>query len=285
MIPPFFYPQEEKKMFFRIPHAFIKPASVLISLLLSTALLAGCNLPSAGTPAPLPSPTLAPQPLDTSTQVPPSPTPQPTATATSAPINIVFATGTTAAVEKGSVQAGQVVTYTLDAGQNQPMMLILNSANGDVFLGVTGPDGGKLLDPAVYKWSSWQWVLPKTGVYSIQVIGGAVSETYTLTAKVAELVQFGSGTISASKSGTTVNGYIVSYAFSCQAGQTMTASLNVPASTAYLDIFGIASGPILNATSLAPSWTGTLPSTQEYVVEVIPSGGQVVNYTLTVTVH
>jgi hypothetical protein len=52
----------------------------------------------------------------------------------------------------------------------------------------------------------------------------------------------------------------------------MTVSLNVPASVAYLDIFGVQSGSILNASDRATTWTGTIPSTQEYVIEVIPGG-------------
>ena len=76
----------------------------------------------------------------------------------------------------------------------------------------------------------------------------------------------------------------MSYALACQANQTMTVSLNVPATTAYLDVFGLANTLLLSPSSKATSWTGTLPSTQDYIVEVIPVGGQV-NYSLTVTVH
>jgi hypothetical protein len=35
---------------------------------------------------------------------------------------------------------------------------------------------------------------------------------------------------------------------------------------------------------VAASWTGTLPTTQEYVVDVIPRGGYLVIYILTVTI-
>jgi hypothetical protein len=64
----------------------------------------------------------------------------------------------------------------------------------------------------------------------------------------------------------------------------MTVSLNVPATTAYLDVFGLATGTLLSASAKATSWTGTLPSTQDYIIEVIPVGGEV-NYSLKVTVH
>jgi hypothetical protein len=198
--------------------------------------------------------------------------------------NIVMATGTTAGVVQGTVQPGQVLTYTLEAGQSQPMILIMNSPNNDVTLGVFEPNGNELLNPA-NKWTRWQGLLPQTELYKIQVIGGMTTEDYNLTAKVAQLVNFATGTSSITLDGTTVNGYVFSYALSCSANQTMTITLNVPSNTAYLDIFGLSTGSLLSSADKATTWTGILPQTQDYVIEVVPNNGQVVNYSLTVSVH
>jgi hypothetical protein len=164
------------------------------------------------------------------------------------------------------------------------MILIVNSPNTDVTLGVFEPNGNELLNPA-NKWTRWQGLLPETELYKIQVIGGATTENYTLTVKVPQLVNFAAGTISTSLIGSTVSGYVFSYAIQASANQTMTVSLNVPSTTAYLDIFGLASGTILSSSAKATSWTGTLPQAQDYVIEVIPNNGAVVGYGLTVTVH
>ncbi|MGD0610395.1 MAG: hypothetical protein ABSB41_02690 [Anaerolineales bacterium] len=220
----------------------------------------------------------------TPTPIPPSPTPQTTTTIAPTVMNIVLAPRTTAAVEQGIVQHGQVVTYTLDAGQSQSVILILYSPNNDVTLGVFEPNGNKLLDPA-NQWTRWEGLMPKTELVTIQVIGGAMTEDYTLTAKVAQLVNFATGATSITLNGKTVNGYVFSYALYCSAGQTMTASLNVPSSIAYIDIFGLASGILLSSSSKANTWTGVLPQTQNYVIEVIPNNGLVVNYSLKVSVH
>jgi len=48
--------------------------------------------------------------------------------------------------------------------------------------------------------------------------------------------------------------------------------------------FRIATGSLLEASANATSWTVGLPQTQDYVIEVNPINGQVVNYSLTVTV-
>jgi len=108
------------------------------------------------------------------------------------------------------------------------MILIMNSPNNDVTLGVFDPNGSILLNPA-NKWTNWQVTLPLTGLYTIQVTGAAITESYTLTVKVAQVVNFASGTTST-------------------------------------------------------TWTGVLPQTQDYVIEVVPNNRQEVNYSLTVSV-
>jgi hypothetical protein len=267
---------------------FSKSASNLISMALLTVLLAGCNLPYTAPATPtlitLPTPTPVPT-VVTPTAIPPSPTPNLIVTATPQTSNIVFATGTTAAVEQGNIKPGQIQAYTLSAGQSQPMILILTSPNNDATLAVYEPNGNALLDPAK-KWTNWQWLLPKTEVYTIQVIGGATSENFTLTAKVAARIKFDAGATSATVSGSTQKGYVISYAVSATANQTMTVTLTAAANSAWLDIFGLAFGQLLlSPDTKATTWTGALPSTQDYVIEIIPNNGQVVNYSLTVTIH
>jgi len=164
------------------------------------------------------------------------------------------------------------------------MILLLSSPNNDVYMGVTEPNGNILLDPAK-KWTDWQWLLPKTEVYTIQVYGGSTAGDYTLTTKVAQRINFASGATSATLDGSTPKGYVFTYAIACKASQVMSVSLNVPASQASLDIFGLATGSLLSSGSKVNTWTGSLPSTQDYIIEVIPGGGQVVNYSLTVTVN
>ena len=229
-----------------------------------------------------PSPTIE-VPSETPTSIPPSPTPQPTNTSVPPTGNIVFAPGTTAATLQGTVQPGQIVTYTAQAGIAQPMILILESPGREDILGVIEPNGTTLLDPAK-KWSYWQWQLPETGLYTIQVIGGATANNYTLTVKIAELVYFAPSAHSITLPGNTYLGLAHSYAFRCSSGQIMTASLNVPNTKAFLDVFGLKTGSLLSYTKLKTSWTSTLPDTQTYVVEVIPRGGYLVSYSLTVTI-
>jgi hypothetical protein len=190
--------------------------------------------------------------------------------------------GTTAGVIQGTVQPGQVLQYTLPAGQAQPLTLIMESPSNDVTLGVFDPSHIALLDPA-RKLRAWQTALPTTGTYTIQITGGAITESFTLTIKLPVPVLFAAGTTSTSLNNSTVNGYLFGYALNCAEGQTMTATLNQPPSIATIDIYGLDTGTLLQAASNVSSWTGVLPQTQDYVVEVIPTGNRVVNFGLTLS--
>lgn len=231
-----------------------------------------------------PSATFAVLPTATETLIPPSPTPEPTATSEAAGNQIIFTRGSTAAVVSGAVRHGQVVEYTIDANATQPMILRLDSTVGDVYLGVIDPNGDVMLAPTK-KWTYWQWRLPFTGTYRIQIYGGAGPEDYQMTVKVARLAYFPPGYDTVTLLGTTVNGYVLSYAMTCNEGQTMAVRLDLPSSSAYLDVFGLVTGALLLPSDKENAWSGTLPATQPYVIEVIPNGGNVVNFSLTVTCH
>jgi len=266
-----------------------KPLTMRTLVIIASVLLAGCNLPSGTPTAHVSTATLAASPtsllpLSTATSGVPSPTPLPSLATTPVPDKLVFAAGATAGVATGNLKPGQIKSFTFNASQSQPLILILNSVNNDLYLGVLNPDGSTLLDPAK-KWSRLQWLLPKSGVYTIQVTGGDTAEDYSLTVKIAAAINFASGSDTANLTGTTVNGLVVSYYANCTTGQTMTAGLNVPATTAYLDVFGIAYGPLLSASAKASTWSGTLPDTEDYIVEVIPTNGVEVGYQLSVKCH
>jgi hypothetical protein len=246
--------------------------------------------PSAtqGLPVPLDTPTLEILPTATPSLVIVPATVQPLVVDTPQPsgsvpgASLVLAAGTTAGVARGSIGPGQVITYTLQASQSQPLTLIVDAPSNGVTLAVTSPTGTLLLGPD-NKYTRWQMTLPATGLYTIQVIGGATTETFQLTYKLPQRASFASGASSLTVNGTTALGYLYSYALNCAGGQTLSASLDVPSTTAIIDIYGIATGTLLDASARVSTWSGGLPGTQDYIIEVVPVGGMVVNYALTVS--
>ena len=272
-------------MIVKSPFISFRRALASLSLIIAAGILSGCNLPvaPASTQNSLPTSTLQ-LPQNTPNLATETLTSTPTATTTTAGSNIVFAPGATAGVRMGTLAPGQIQEFTLSAAKNQPMIVIVDSPQRDVHMAVYEPDGTVLVDPSK-GWINFQWILPTTGTYKIQVIGGSTTENYTLTVKVAEQIAVPAGGSPKTFSGSTVNGFVFSYAINCHAGKTMHLTLNVPAGSAYLDVFGIATGPVLDQSLQLTSWSGVMPSSQNYIVEIIPAAGQVVNYSLTISVN
>ena len=271
------------------------PLKAVCVLALFFLLLASCSLPSAvqstptsvfptatlaPTQAPTQAPTFAPTPLPpTSTPIPPTATPK------AAAVRIVFARGATAGIAQGTLQPGTTQDFVLEAGQSQPMIVNLDSPSQDIFFGIVGVEtGSTLLDP-VNKWNSWEGILQVTQDYVISVHGGASSENFTLTVNIPSRITFGQGGTTATVNGSTPGGLVVSYVLYALANQKMTVALNVPANSAALTIYGFEDGqPLVRSQFNTTSWSDQLPATEDYIIQVVPNAGQVVNYTMTVTV-
>jgi hypothetical protein len=258
-------------------------------------LLSGCNLPSTTPATPtfvFPTLTTAPTPVPTTvyTQLPaalpPTSTPNvPTPTTKSAAVRIEFSPGATAGIEQGTLQPGEFQDFVLEAGQSQPMIVMADSPAHDVTLGIVGRSSGSTLLEASKKWSSWEGILPATQDYMLTVYAGTKTEDFTLTVTIPSRITFSQGATSTTVSGSTPSGLVVSYVLYALANQTLSVSLNVPADSAALTIYGFEDGqPLLRSALNATTWSSELPVTEDYIVQVVPKTGQVVNYTMTIAV-
>jgi hypothetical protein len=238
---------------------------------------------------PEPSPTIT---VLTSTPIPPTEVP-PTTTFTSLPpktsilpaaTRINFAPGTTYGTATGNIQAGQTLSYVLKAQLGQPMLASVSSRDNDVTMAIITEDGKTLL-PATQGWSNWQGTLPATQDYYFQIIAGASTENFSLWVSIPSRIQFDPGAISATVSGRTVDGYIASYVVAAQGGQTMNIVLVPNPNAAALTVWGFSDGqPYIRAQLGATTFNMQLPSTQDYIIDVVPQAGQQVDFALTVEI-
>ena len=290
----------------RITRSIRRKAGLIVTLLTLASITLACgvsgestrpekgvkqNIPTATqTMAPEPSPTLA---LPTATPVPPTQVP-PTATSTSLPAatpilpsatRINFAPGTTYGTATGNIQAGQTLSFVLKAQQGQPMLASVGSHDNDVTMAIIAADGTTLL-PATQGRANWQGTLPATQDYYFQVIGSASTENFSLWVSIPSRIQFEPGAISATVSGRTVDGYIESYVVAAQGGQTMNIILVPnPSSAAALTVWGFNDGqPYIRAQLGSTTFNMQLPSTQDYIIDVVPQAGQEVDFTMTVEI-
>ena len=256
----------------------------LLALMVSLFLV-GCSLfNTAGeTPTPLPTlvqatPTLIVLPSPTDTSVPPTATPIP-ATPTSSPtppvptavpVRFTFAPGTTAGSVKGSLLPGQTQNIVFNAGYGQLTFITADSPNKDVTIGVSGVNGQVLVSPS-QKWTSWKGYLPSTQDYIVQVSGGTTTENYEVTFVMPVRISFAAGATSGGVKSSLSPYQVQSYVVSAGAGVPMIVTAKNANVT--LAIFGASDGvtlvPSWSATKGYPGWQGILPSTQDYVVQVI----------------
>jgi hypothetical protein len=217
--------------------------------------------------------------------VPSLPVVQPTAILPNA-TRINFQAGATTAVLTAPIAAGATANYVLRAGQGQPMIVQVTSPNDDVTLSIKTQGGTSMLN-ATSGHTNWQGSLPQSEDYYLSLHGGGADENFTLNIVIPSRIKFLPGAVSAKLTGKTVGGYNTSYVAFASKGQKMTVDLSDLSNTAAITIWGWNDGQLyVNANMGAtPHFAFTLPATQDYVIQVVPQGGLVVSYTITVQIQ
>ena len=219
-----------------------------------------------------------------------SPTLPPPATITSTPppsaTRIHFSTGATQTSTTGTIQPGQSIFYVVRAEKSQPLLVSLGSPNNDVtLLSIVGANGAVLLPQSAGNLNHWQGLLPSSQDYYIQVLGGAASQNFTLDVTAVARVQFGAGETKATLKGLTVDGFGVAFVVYAAQGQKMDVILSVQGDSAALSIWGFTDGqPYARADNGVQDFSLKLPSTQDYIVMVVPRAGQTVEYSVTIRI-
>jgi len=233
-----------------------------------------------------PVPTFAmPTAIPTSTSLPPTSAILPTNTFAPPPAQrIQFLSGATQNVTTGTVPAGLSNTYVLSAQQGQALIASVDSPNPAVSLAIYGANGIVLL-PASQGSGTWQGTVPASQDYFFQVIGTNSTENFSLNIILAARVQFNTGEFRTTLKGRTVNGYAVTYVAYAQKDQKMDVILTIPGDNAALTIWGFSDGqPYARAQNGVRDFSLRLPSTQDYIIQVVPLAGQVVDYNLLVRI-
>lgn len=195
-------------------------------------------------------------------------------------IRMQFEPGTTTAIVTGSLEASETLGYLVAAQQDQVIIAAtaLQDQEGGVRVKITTRENIAL--PDLSGNLAVVAALPETGDYIVWVSGGSRADTYHLAVTIPIRINFDPGAVSASLDGSILNGRAIWYVLRASAGQTLTASLD--GANVGLIIAGLENPQVL--TSSGSSWTGTLPATQNYAIQVMPTVGST-TYTLHVTVQ
>jgi hypothetical protein len=165
------------------------------------------------------------------------------------------------------------------------MIAMVDSPGHDLTLSISGLQSGQVLLPASNDMSSWQGTLPATDDYLIRVIGGATTQNFNLSLTIASRISFTPGADSAVVSGSTQGGFNITFALYASVGQTMDINLDTSTGKAALEVWGFGDGqPYLRSQLGETAFSMKLPSTQDYIIAVVPFAGEAVNFSLHVKV-
>jgi hypothetical protein len=258
---------------------------------IATIIAATMAAVTPATPQPSAAPSLVvptlllPTTAPTQASIPPTPQPVSPTLALPAATRITFLPDATTGVVNGTVDAGQAVNYVLQASQGQIMMVNVDSTNHDVTISIKTQGGTSMLNASAHQ-ATWQQALPQTEDYYITVHGGATTENFTLSVTIPSRIKFAEGADKATVSGKTAGGYNVLYTVFAIKGQKMSVNLSNLSGDAALTIYGYTDGtPYVRYVSEQTSFSFDLPSTQDYIIEVVPKAGSVVSYAMVVKIE
>jgi hypothetical protein len=211
------------------------------------------------------------------------------------PRRISFAPGATRTSIQGATATPGQDRFVLRALAGQTMSVNISSAQGSAILIIYGADGNVLISDHAGA-TSWSGRLPTTQDYFIDTrsVGNAVVP-FTLTVTIPPLAEAPTPTpkrISFPAGGTTVTvqstlpvGQIDRWVLRALAGQTMTVNTSATQGQVILIIWGVQDGNVLISDHAgATSWTGQLPTTEDYYIDVRSVGSAPADYALQVTI-
>lgn len=184
-------------------------------------------------------------------------------------------------IEVQNANTDSPTRYVLQAKAGQLLDVMVNSANPDVHLTITGANGTVLNSAQDH--SSWRGFLPVTQDYYINITK-PTGATYDLSVTIPEQIQFASGAISERLSNNLPPHASHTYIAKAKAGQIMSLSVNSPATT--LTIYGVDGTVLTNGNmSGAHAWNGRLPHTESYIISVNNHSSSSVDYNMPITIR
>jgi hypothetical protein len=199
----------------------------------------------------------------------------------SIPKRISFARGRTSATLEGRVNPHQSLDYILRARAGQ-LMEISVSPESSVQLIIYGVDG-TVLRSGMGEGSSFRGELPVSQDYFVTVRAGTEAVSYTLSAIIPQRIRFQPGAISASVRGSLPSSQSQYYVLRAKKDQTMQVQVT-PSEAVQLIIYGADGTVLRSGMGEGASFSGKLPSSQDYVV-VVRTGSKAAAYRLDVTIR
>ncbi len=211
------------------------------------------------------------------------------------PMRISFSPGGTSATVQGTLAPNGIDRYVLRALAGQTMVINFAPSQQNVTLSISGADGTVLASGAA-RIDTWKGQLPSTQDYYIAVLSNAeVVATYSLQVTIPPLgsavppdeprrISFTPGGTSASMQGTTATPGLDRFVIRALGGQAMSVSISATQGPVILIIYGADGDVLISDHAGATTWSGMLPTTQDYFIDTRSVGNAAVDFTLQVTI-
>lgn len=207
---------------------------------------------------------------------------------------VKFKPGRTFTYAQNTIKAGEQHTYSVKASAGQTMITDVSSENNDVFVRITGLQGGEELVSNNSQLISWTGTLPKTQTYLITITTNNPDTYYFLNIEIPANVRFEAGVYSATVTGhieifedtptVSINNH-VTYLVHASTGQTMDVKLFSPdIDSLSLGVYGQDDGqPFQRYEVKKEGYHGVVPTTQGYYLKVF-SHKKSTDYTIEITI-
>jgi spore coat assembly protein SafA len=197
------------------------------------------------------------------------------------PARISFAAGGTSAVVTGSLNAGSDAYYVLRAGNKQLLEVTTSSPDPNLQMAIYAANGSTIKSLASNN-PNFRGYLPGTQDYLL-VVHASQNTTFSLNVDIPARISFAAGAISASVSGTLAPHASQYYVLRAMNGQQLQVSVTPQNMNMRLVIYGFDGTVLRSGMGGPPSFTGTLPGTQDYLI-VLTASDQPISYRMNVTI-
>jgi LysM repeat protein len=195
---------------------------------------------------------------------------------------ITFAAGATSAIKVGGVSGDVSDRYVFRASGGQVALIDLTS-NGDGRLAIRGANGSVVLSRKA-DLSSFRAPLATTQDYYIDVYSATGKPVpYNLQVVIPERISFAAGAISAQRTGAVPGFGTHNYILRASAGQQMTVNVQ-PAGQVILIVYGNDGSVLQSDHAGSSSFSGRLPYTEDYFLDVRSAGAGATQYRISVRI-
>ena len=196
------------------------------------------------------------------------------------PVRISFAAGATSAIVEGNLAPAETQHYVLNIGAGQ--LLEISCSPLDMRLAIYGADG-TVLKSGMGGDAFFRGTVPSTQDYIVDVGPATDPGPFTMQVIIPARISFAAGATSATVEGNLAARQTQYYVLRAFGGQTMQVNAT-PEGMVRLIIYGADGSVLLSGMGGVASFSGTLPSDQDYIVAV-DAGPDAVAYTLEVSIE